>query len=196
MSVTTAADVRALVKSSASDGDLQAIIDREEAYLARELRAPIAGERTQQVWRLPFQHSYSDITLMRPTDAVTTVVDNGVTLDLSRIRLLDTGGVIELADGPWSGPLIEVTYTPNDELEVVRVVVELCRLTLQETGYSEEQIGTYRYSRGRSLATPMQIQASSRRTLVRSLMLQPRLGSPRLERGTSTEREAVVVPAS
>lgn len=185
MSVTTPADVRALVKTALTDPQLQAVIDREEAYLARELGAPIAGERTQEIWRLPGGISFNDIHLKRPTDEITTVVDNGVDVDLDEIRLLENGTIVERAaaaetSGAWTGPLITVKYTPNDEAEVVRVVIELCRLTLLESGFIGETIGTYAYEKGRVPASSMQVQNASRKALVRTLLQVPRNGSPRL----------------
>ncbi len=198
MSVTSIAQVRALVKTGVADSDLQDIIDREEAYLARELRAPIAGSRTQNVWRAPFALDFNDIYLQRPTDSLTSVVDNGVSVDLADVRLLEAGYVIERTSddgttGAWQGPLIAITYTPNDLLEVQRVVVELCRLTLIETGFSSEDIGTYKYDHGRLPATSMQIQQAGRRTLVRTLLPIPRMGSVSLSSG---HLDRVAVPAS
>ena len=172
MSTATIAEVRALVATGLSDPDLQPVIDREESYLARELGAPIAGERIQQVWRSRLTASFDDIHLARPTDALTTVTDNGVTIDPADVRLLAAGTIAELVAGSWSGPLVELTYTPNDVLQVIRVVIELCRLTLGETGFNSEDIGDYRYQRSGILqATATQIQAASRKALVRTLLV-------------------------
>lgn len=184
MSETALAEVRALVATGLGDPDLQSVIDREEQYLAHELGAPISGERTQSVWRSGWYWRDSDhIYLARPTDAVTAITDNGVSIDPSAVRLFGNGSLLERVSGGWAGPLIELTYTPNDRLRVVRVVIELCRLTLGETGFNSEDIGDYRYQRSGILqATSMQIQSTSRKALVRSL-LQPRvgLGSVRLQ---------------
>src|SRR4029077_16490386 len=127
-----------------------------------------------------------------PTDSV-VVVDNGVPVDPSDIRLLHAGTVVERASGPWQGPRIDCTYNPNDTIEANRVVIELVRLTVNETGYAAETIGDYRYEHGRLQATPMQVQMASRRALVRSLLPKPPLASPRMHTGHH-ERIGVVWP--
>jgi hypothetical protein len=174
VSETTIAEVRALVATGLGDPDLQAVIDREEDFLVGELGAPISGERVQQVWRSRWGWLDS-LYLARPTDQVTEIIDNGVTIDPGAVRVI-ANRLVERVTGSWAGPLIELRYTPTDRLRVVRVVIELCRLTLGETGFNSEHIGDYQYQRSGILqATATQIQAASRRSLVRSLQM-PRRG--------------------
>jgi hypothetical protein len=213
-SVTSVAQVRALVSTSMSDADLQGVIDREEAALARQVTA-LAGDRTQ-TWfvgdqsamglyrdslttlpfsgRGPFMGAWMTVdrmgplSLLRPTDAV-VVTDNGVTVADDDIRLLRGGTQVERASGGWQGPIVTVAYTPNDALEVARVVIELCRLTLTETGYQSERIGEYQYDRGAKPAG-----ADPRRALVRSLMPHPAKGSMRIRTSSEDDRIGAVTP--
>jgi hypothetical protein len=172
VSLTSLDDVSALVKTTLEGVSLQAVIDREEAYLASELRSPLTGIRTQKVWRPMARHcaDASAILLLRPTDEIDELRDNGDVLDASDVRLLEGGTAVERV-GYWTGPLVEVDYTPNDAANVVRVVVELCRLTLTETGFNSESVaGDYQYQRaGIKPATAIEIQMASRAALVRSL---------------------------
>jgi hypothetical protein len=184
-SLVAPADVRALVPTALVDADLQKVIDREEAALARAI-GPLSGARTQTwyigdpsplwwdqaafpgpnvaVWILSDRRG--PLTLLRPTDAV-TVTDNGVTVSGSDIRLLRRGTAVERGSGGWNGPVVTVAYTPNDALEVARVVIELCRETLTATGYQSETIGDYSYTKALRAAAG---QADPRHELVRSLM--------------------------
>lgn len=145
MSLVTPAQVRALVETDLEDDDLADVIAREEADLARYIGV-LAGERTETLYIA--LHPAADLlplVLRRPTDAV-EVVDNDVTL--TTVRLRGEGRVVERTDSlAWTGP-VEVTYEPNDSLVLERVIIELVRLTLTETGYLSETIGDYSYSRG------------------------------------------------
>ena len=74
-SVVSIAEVRALVNSRLSDVDLQAVIDREEAWLAGRVGA-LVGERTDT-----FRPGLGDTTLYLRRRAESVVVtDDGVTL--------------------------------------------------------------------------------------------------------------------
>ena len=145
MPVVTPAMVRALIDTDLLDADLAAVIAREEAALARAI-GPLAGARTETAYIT--WHPANDglpVVLRRPTAAV-TVTDNAVAV--AGVTLRGDGRVVERTDGGrWAGP-VALTYTPNDTLEVERVVIELVRLTLTETGYLSETIGEYSYQRG------------------------------------------------
>lgn len=183
MSLVSPSQVMALVKTTLAEDDVQDVIDREEAYLAAELRSPLTGTRTQSIWRkaAPFTGDVGPIRLIRPTDEVDEVRDDGVILDEDDFRLLEGGTLIERV-GFWTGPLIEVDYTPNDQANVERVVIELCRLTLTETGFNSESFGgDFMYQRsGIKPATSHEIQMASRRALVRSLQTRTTNGTASL----------------
>lgn len=169
MSLVTTDQVRALVDTDLSDDDLQAVIDREEASLARVI-GPLEGERTQTVY--PDQHPETatlPVILQRPTDAV-AVQDNGLALDATAYRLHPDGRTVERTAtwAWWVGPAA-FTYTPNDTLEVERVVIELTRLTVTETGYLSETIGEYTYSRG-ARGGSLNPTEAARKKLIQTLM--------------------------
>lgn len=215
-SLVTPAQVMALVPSRLGSSDVQDVIDREEAALARQI-TDLAGSRTQAfyvgdpaamgLWwdslalswpdgRSPYTSIWmmSDrlgvLGLLRPTDSV-AVKDNGVTVSTGDIRLLRQGTVVERASGGWNGPLVEVTYTPNDALEVTRVVIELCRMTITETGYQSETIGSYSYAKA---LRPFPGEVDPRKALIRSLMTHLPKGSMRIRSSSEDDRIGAVAP--
>lgn len=216
VSLVTPAQVTALVQSNLTSVQIQEVIDREEAALARQI-TDLSGSRAQAfyigdpaargLWwdvvsmswpqgRSPWATLWmmSDrmgpLGLLRPTDAV-TVKDNGVTVAAGDIRLLRQGTLVERASGGWNGPLVEVTYTPNDSLEVVRVVIELCRMTMTETGYQRETIGDYTYQKH---LRPAPGEIDPRRALIRSLMTHLPKGTMRVRTSVEDDRIGAVTP--
>ena len=152
MSLVTLGEVRALAETGLTDVDLQAVLDREEGWLASRI-GMLAGERTDT-----FSPGLTDtpIYLSRRTASV-AVMDNAVTVAAGDLRFVPATGLIRriniawpLTDawpGLWTGP-VAVTYTPTDADVVKRAVIELVRGTLAETGNDAETIGDYSYSRG------------------------------------------------
>jgi hypothetical protein len=147
-SVTTVAQVRALVKTSLSDDDLQELIDREEALLAAEIGA-LSGSRTE-TFVITGTNLDQPVRLRRATGAV-SVTEANVTI--TDVRLSSNGRVVtRLAEGGWFPAswrgVVEVTFTPNDTARVVTWVIELVRARLAETGFRSETDGAYSYDRG------------------------------------------------
>jgi hypothetical protein len=186
------ADVRALVACKQTDPQLQSIIDREEGWLVDRI-GPLGGERTQTFYlpaereqfyvepsgyaldrpRLPYPYMIRDvdaespITLFRQADTVTSVTDGGATVTT---RLLNLGWKVEKTTGPWLGPQMAVKYTPTDGASVEKVIIELVRLTVIETGFIQERIGDYMYSRRAGNIEPVAASAEARMALVRGLL--------------------------
>jgi hypothetical protein len=137
----------------------QAIIDEQEAWLARRIGA-LTGSRTETFYT-GISVARHKLSLARYTDAV-SVTDSGVTVDPSRYLLIDRGSAIAMKiDGTglaiwWNGPYVAVTYEPNDLLEVQRVLYALLALESDTEGAfstkDSEQIGSYSYHN--SLGTP------------------------------------------
>lgn len=193
-SVTSIAEVRSIVATGLSDELLQSVIDREEAALARVI-GPLIGERTQTfyvgerplyvdvltdtsaVWFL--SERMGGLTLQRPTDEV-AVTDNGTLLDDDDVRLLRSGTRVERASGGWTGPIVEAEYTPNDELEIKRVVIALVGLALVDPGMTSETLGDYQYSRSPVEATG--------RALIRSLQTHQPQGTMRVRSSSDDDR--------
>jgi hypothetical protein len=185
-------DVRALVSCKQTDPQLQAIIAREEGWLADRI-GPLTGVRTQTFYlpaereqfyiepsgyaldrpRLPYPYMIRDvdaespITLFRQAESVSLATDGGATVTT---RLLSMGWKVEKTTGPWLGPTMAVTYTPTDGGSVTKVVIELVRMTVFETGFIQERIGDYMYSRRAGNIEPVAANEVARMALVRTLL--------------------------
>jgi hypothetical protein len=179
MGLLTVAELRGLVSTGLGDEALQGVIDREEAYLASRI-GPLTGERTQ---RLVMYATSGPIRLARPTDSVV-------------VRRTPTGDVIdgtEVLPGGWHvwrpaldwpypgtrGSSLYATYTPNDEDLVVRVLIELCRMTVSAAGAAAaglaaglkgETIGQYHYEVDAAATPNRSGTGPSRAGLVKSLL--------------------------
>ena len=152
-------EARALITTSLSDDDLEDVIAREEAWLARRI-GPLDAERIET---FVTEDGDEALRLTRPTSAVSVEDDGG---DVPDVELRGWSDVIRTA-GDWSGDVL-VTYTPSDEPEVKRALITLVRLTLGESAYAQESAGGYssavvladqrqaRYSAWRSLLRPRQ----------------------------------------
>jgi len=158
VSLVSISEVRALVKSRLTDVDLQTVIDREEAWLTGKV-GPLTGERTDT-----YTPGLGDTPLFLRRRAESVVLtDAGRTLAASEFLFTPSTGMIrrvwtpDLQDNPpwrqlylgWQG-VVSATYTPADEADVKRAVIELVRLAVGETGYDSETIGDYSYTRGAS----------------------------------------------
>lgn len=179
----TVAEVRALVTTPLTDEQLADVMQREGAWLARQI-GPLDGERTQ-VFQVADADLDKPLWLRRPTDGTGdefVVSDNGTDLDATQIRLLRNGTGIERVDASWTGPEVSVTYVPNDDDEVARVLIELVRYGVSETGYASERIGDYSYQRASGGS------GMARNALVRSLLPTRGPGTARLRSTMIGER--------
>lgn len=185
-SLVTLDEVRAVVETSLGDVDLGAVIDREEAWLATRIGA-LSGERTVTYWpgvldwRPVPERERSDVFLpgtdgplflSRRTTSV-VVTDAGVSVAAADLRFVPDSGLIRRLRGYWAGP-VTVAFSPADTAEVKRVVIELVRGTLSETGHDAESIGDYSYTRGTA------VNRLSRPGLVRGILLRRPVYSVRL----------------
>jgi len=160
MSLVTLGEVRALVETGLTDVDLQAVIDREEGWLAGRIGA-LSGERTET-----FSPGRRDTPIYLSRRAASVVVtDDALTVAPADLRFVPESGLIRRITGAWTGP-VTVTYTPTDADAVKRVVIELVRGTVTETGSDAETIGDYSYTRGDAAVR------LSRLALVRSVLLR------------------------
>jgi hypothetical protein len=137
VSLVLPADVTAQVSSGVETDTLQAIIDREEAWLARRVGG-LTGA-TEQTF-LPTGYT---VMLQRTTDAV---VVSGV--DPANV-VLSEGRYVSVAY--WGSWPVVITYTPNDELEIKQAIIDLCRLTLTNSPYNSESVDVHSYTRGASI---------------------------------------------
>jgi hypothetical protein len=172
MSLTSIAEVRALVKSRLTDVDLQTIIDREEAWLAGKI-GQLSGERTDTFTP---GTTNTPLYLSRRTESV-AVTDNGVAV--TELLFTPSTGCLRRVVGvyPWPYPqsetwypswqgVVTVTWTPSDGAAITAGVINLIRGTIGETGFDSEQIADYSYTRGASAGRV------SRVGVVRSILLR------------------------
>lgn len=146
--LTTVAQVRALVKTGLSDADLQAVIDREEALLADDVGV-LSGSRVE-TFVIDEASASLPVRLRRPTTSIAVTEANTTT---TNVRLGSTGRTVtRLTSSGWGQAawlgVVEVTYTPNDTARIVSWVIELVRARLAETGFESETASEYSYSRG------------------------------------------------
>jgi hypothetical protein len=184
-SLTSLAEVRALVRSRLSDIDLQTVIDREEAWLTGKV-GPLTGERTD-TWTPGIGDTPLYLSRRAPSVVLT---DAGRTLAASEFLFTPSTGMIRRiwtpdlqGDPPWRQlylgwqGVVSATWTPSDEAEVRRVVIELVRLATGETGFDSETIGDYQYTRGASSGR------LSRAGLARSILVRRPAYSMRIRSG-------------
>lgn len=158
---------------------LTGVIDREEDWLANDTAVGIGqllGERTDDIWVDPGEDRA--LLLTRRTSAV-SVVDDGVTLAAADFHLI--GGTRVEPAVSWTGPKVEVTYTPADEKAVEGVLLELVRLTLSASPFLSES------EEGRSYTRSEDITAA-RDQLARSLHAHRGPMSARLGSGLVSDR--------
>lgn len=185
MSLLTLEAARAAgLGGSLGDVALQAAIDQEEAWLARRI-GPLTGERTE-FFPYPYSRPTSNqIRLRRPTDDTFEATEtdlNAVVVDVRaflevrhlgwRLGWLTRGDHLSVSEGA-----LDVTYTPTDELEVIRALQQLLGLTLSSVaagGYQSEIMGSYSYTRAAGASTKL------RKSILRDLGEPAEAGSTRL----------------
>jgi hypothetical protein len=148
--VINLADARARgIKLPDDDDAAQDILDEQEAYLASRIGA-LTGSRAETFY-VGVSETRGKLGLRRPTNAV-TLTDAGSAVDADHIRLVDYGAsVVRTYDASgrwWTGPYVVATYTPNDEVNVRRVLYDLVALAVDLPGpYMSERLGEYSYTR-------------------------------------------------
>ena len=160
MSLVTLSEVRALVETGLTDVDLQAVLDREEGWLAGRIGA-LTGARTDT-----FSPGLTDTPIYLWRRAASVVVtDNALSVAAADLRFVPESGMVRRITGTWTGP-VAVTYTPTDADAVKRAVIEFVRGTVTETGNDAETLGDYSYTRGEAAVR------LGRLALVRSVLLR------------------------
>jgi hypothetical protein len=155
------------------DQQAQAIIDEVEAEMARVL-GQLVGPRTETFYT--GWATSGKLALSRYTDEA-TILDNGTSVDADHFRLVDRGSAIArnyfAPSWWWTGPYVEVTYSPNDETEVRAIGYQALVLSATPETASgsliSEDIGDYGYQRATILQSP-QGSIAARKALIRSLL--------------------------
>lgn len=147
MSLVTPAAVAALHETGLGTADLQAVIDREEGWLADDPMVGIGQLADERELEIRPRDLYADIWLQRIPDPESLVVaDNGVELTGAQVALVGAATIRRL-DRPWVGPIVTVTLTPADEGAVKRAVIALVLLTVTGSPYQQESTEGHSYSR-------------------------------------------------
>ncbi|CAN5567681.1 hypothetical protein BH23CHL7_BH23CHL7_23910 [soil metagenome] len=161
--VVSAQEVSAVMATGLELDALEAVIAREEAWLANDSQfgiGALAGARTQTLW--VGRNHQGPLLLARPTDSPSAVVDAGV--DVTDDVVLTGTARLERASGvAWAGPRVDVTYEPNDTASVNRVVIELVRLAISASPYQDES--TDGHSRSYDVGGAAKLRAQLARSL-------------------------------
>ncbi len=145
----TAADIRAHVETALDDAALQVIIDRVDADLVRRAgphSGPLTETMTGRTMSAYVNRPITSVTSVR--EGATVVAETSALSATDEYRLWPAEGRIErLPAGTRFAAVVEVVYTPVDETEGrKRVLLELVRLDLAQSGRAQERIGSdYRY---------------------------------------------------
>ncbi len=149
MALLSAAEVREHVETDVDDAALQRVIDRLDADLVRR-----AGPHTGPLTETIAGRSLS-LFLARPIATVTTVREGdpidgstpALTVDLDYRLWPNEGRIQRLPAGTRFDAVAEVVYSPVDDTEQrKRVLLELVRLDLAQSGRAREHIDDYRYA--------------------------------------------------
>lgn len=140
-SLVSPLDVRALVKTSLEDGDLQNVIDRIEDQVTERIGAPQDNNLTTTITKTFRGEGYY---LYMPTEIheVVSIVEDSATLTRDEYQTW-AGGVIErLPSESYWGDRIVVTYKPKDDRKVrSQVIIDLTRIVIERTAMKGESIG-------------------------------------------------------
>lgn len=134
-------EARALVKTSLTNEQLEAVIDREESALVEKFGAHFVNNLTTVQETL--EGSGANLFLRRKAASISAVTEDDGTLTADDYRLWGGQGSLErLPSGSkWAGVVV-VTYVPaNDNDRRKAAVIDLLRLTLERTAMKGESVG-------------------------------------------------------
>jgi hypothetical protein len=139
MSVVTPAEVLVLVAPGISEPDLQELINREESRLEARLGTPLTGGISDVTYR-PTRTGDPILLPRLPVPDSVSVEESGEAVDV-----IVAGARVSRASGSWSTPTF--SYDFADEDEVRAVIIDLIRLALSESPYSQEGTEGHSYTR-------------------------------------------------
>lgn len=147
-SLVSPANIKALVNTSLSDENLQAVIDRVEAQVTERIGAAWTDDDAPA--EIVKTMRGEGVSLFLPTEihAVVSIVEDGTTLETDQY-LVWGGGVIErLPIGADWGDRCTVTYQPaDDRLKRMQAIIDLVRLVIERTAMKAESVaGEYSYT--------------------------------------------------
>lgn len=148
MSLLTVAELRAEVRSSKTDAQLQSIIDRVEGIIQDRI-GPYQIDDGSVVVTETVPGGGEHLFLRVPLSTVTALSENGLELDAAEYQVWGQSGMIErLPEGAEWGSVCTVSYKPVDQrLERKLAALNLVRLMLERTAMTSESIaGEYSYN--------------------------------------------------
>lgn len=149
MPLVTAATAKKQINTPLGDEDLQEIIDRIESEITARIGAPWTNDSTPSTVVKTLRGEGPSLFLPTGIYLVTSIVEDGATLDAEEYRVWGNGGVLERlpVESNW-GRVCVVTYKPmNDRFKRIPVVIDLLRLTLERTAMKSENIaGEYSFT--------------------------------------------------
>ena len=140
-SLVSPTDVRALVKTSLEDGDLQNVIDRIEAQVTERIGEPQTDGMATTITKT-FRGEGFYLFLPTEIHTVVSIVEDSATLTGDEYQTW-AGGVIErLPSESYWGDRIVLTYKPKDDRKVrSQVIIDLARIVIERTAMKGESIG-------------------------------------------------------
>jgi hypothetical protein len=149
MSLLTVAELRAIVKTSKSDTQLQQVIDREEAEVVARYGPHYDGTAITEAC----DGGTCSLFLKRRIGSVSSVSEaqslggTAAALTSTQYAVANEGRVIRLSEGTRWGRSVTVSYIPVDDRPLRKqVLIELVRLALEQTAMKSESVaGEYSY---------------------------------------------------
>lgn len=149
MTLVTFETAKKQINTPLGDEDLQEIIDRIESEITARIGAPWTNDSTPSTVVKTLRGEGPSLFLPTGIYLVTSIVEDGATLDAEEYRVWGNGGVLERlpVDSNW-GRVCVVTYKPmDDRFKRIPVVIDLLRLTLERTAMKSENIaGEYSFT--------------------------------------------------
>jgi hypothetical protein len=142
VSLVTAKEAQAFIRSDLAEPELQTVLDREEARLVAKLGPHGDGVTEQTVSLLG---TGGDLYLPRAAVSVTSIAG-------TLWAALDSSIVLDAGAGRISGARwydrVTVVYVPADDREARKqAIIDLARLSIQRTAFlSESNAGEHSYS--------------------------------------------------
>lgn len=147
-SLLTIAECRALINTSKSDTELQAIIDRAETLISDRI-----GAAQDENWTVTISQTVrgkgQNLFVRVPFAEIVSVTEDSLVLDADDYRAWgDSGMITRLPEGEEWGDVCLVIYKPVDQREKRKAAtINLVRLMLEQTAMASESIGgEYSYS--------------------------------------------------
>ncbi len=148
MSLLTIGEVRALISTGMDDAQLQAVIEREEAWLIHAYGPHYAAGLS--VTETLAGRQMRSLYLRRPIATVTSITVDGALVDSGNYRMWGNEGRIERlpAGSRWGEEAIVVVYGPQDDNALRKgALIDLLRLTVSRSGLKSESVaGEYSYT--------------------------------------------------